>query len=79
MDITEDGQEPGDKTVQEHWDSPMCQKKFDALLESGNCEEKSILLSSSSENASCWVHSVPVTSLGLRFRPREERPRWPRP
>ena len=52
MDITEDGQEPGDKTVQENWDSPMCQKKFDTLLESGNCEEKSILLSSSSENAS---------------------------
>ena len=67
MDITEDGQEPGDKTVQENWDSPMCQKKFDTLLESGNCEEKSILLSSSSENASDWVHSVPITSLGLKL------------
>ena len=67
LDLPEDVQEPVDKSVQEKWDSPICKMKFQLLLDNGSAEEKSILLSSSSENASCWVHSVPVSSLGLKL------------
>ena len=56
-----------DKSIQAQWDSPIWKVKFQLLLDNGNAEEKSILLSSSSENASCWVHSVPVSSLGLKL------------
>ena len=67
LNLPEDGQEPLDKSAQELWDTPLCKKKFQQLMDDANAEEKAILLSTSSENASCWVHSVPVTSLGLKL------------
>ena len=67
LNVPQDSQDPVDRSVQEQWDSPICEKKFHHLVDTGNGEEKAILLSTSSENASCWVHSVPVTSLGLKL------------
>ena len=42
--LPDNGQEPGDKSAQESWDMPICKMKFQNLLDSGNAEEKSILL-----------------------------------
>ena len=67
LNLPLDGQEPLNRSVQELLDSPINKMKFQQLLDNGNSEEKAILLSTSSENASCWVHSVPVNSLGLKL------------
>ena len=68
LDLEIDSEEgPVDKSVQELWDAPLCKKKFDLLVESGDSEEKAILLSTSAEDASAWVHAAPITSLGLKL------------
>ena len=65
LDLAEDNSKlPLDKSIQELWDAPMCKRKFDALMDSGNSEEKAILLSTSSEDSSPWVHAAPISSFG---------------
>ena len=42
-------------------------KKYYSLLNNGSLEEKAILLSTSSEDASAWVHAAPISSLDLKL------------
>ena len=67
-----DGQEksqdlPKDRSVQKLWDEPRSRLRYEGLLQNGNSEEKVILLSTSSEDSSAWVHAVPISSLGLKL------------
>ena len=67
LDLDSDNEDPVDKSVQELWDAPICKKKFECLVDSGNSEEKAILMSTSAEDASAWVHAAPISSLGLKL------------
>ena len=58
---------PKDRSVQKLWDEPRSSLRYEGLLQNGNSEEKAILLSTSSEDSSAWVHAVPISSLGLKL------------
>ena len=67
LDLDRESEGPVDKSIQELWDALVCKKKFDSLVDSGNSEEKAILLSTSADDASAWVHAAPISSLGLKL------------
>ena len=59
---------------QEDWDLPVCEFKFNRLLESlQSMSEQARLRAVCQKGASDWLHAMPVTSLGLKLSDAEVR------
>ena len=59
---------PQDVTIQEQFDFPLYNAVLSRLIEScPSVSEKAVLLAVSSKHSSEWLHSVPVSNLGLKL------------
>ena len=71
------------KGIQKAWDTPLYESKYQELLnQQSDSLERARLLAVASENASDWLHAIPIANLGLKMnnatKPRNTRPRLPR-
>ena len=59
---------PTSQSMQASWDLPLCQRKYDELLNSAiSKSEKARLRAVAAPYSSVWLNAVPVPSLGLKL------------